>query len=680
MSMNACDAPQTTPFHPASFLWEAPAIRLKWCEATSNLRAKIAAVCTVTHSGIITTFVYAAPLVISSQGLDWGAKIGLFYCGLTAIFIVLLAFFFPEANGCTDAELDEVFDRVTWRFHEEKSSYQNEVEVQGGECLHFLLPTTPSSSRAPGLKESTADDYVISFGVDSGAYTVQVSGTLGYRADAAAAKFSRKVAREYYDMPSGQIYGYIYGGSGGSFQVVGVMEQTYEVWQGSVVLVQAVPIGSPNSWLLRGLSGFTLARKKRDLIDAIRPGGTGDPFASLDEAESTALKESTALGIPLGSYEDFESLGGEHLWDTVINLGLPTVKSRDPTYMQDFWSLPGYLGTEMSALGDFYRSALVQFNTTVRQIMTHSNGSVEVTLDDMPGNVTALGLEIGTESGTSFLSGVHVLERKRTNVQVDNRWFLASHTFYRHQVPPTERGFYALDYLRDDNGKPKYPQRQSILSYGSARSTSGGSNHTGNVHAKTIVMDGTIDYDAFPWHADWYRSQVQRSLGNRFEDNFRLYYTENADHGIWNFAEGPGSTRIVDTIGPYHQHLRDLSDWVEKGVASPDHTGYTVEAGQVKLATTASERRGIQPLVKVTINGQNRTMADSGESVSFHVDVEVPDATSSVVSVECDFLGIGEFTKVDFGEARPHVQMEVEHVYEGPARSLKAETSAGSGS
>ena len=68
----------------------------------------------------------------------------------------------------------------------------------------------------PTQDENASDDNV-SFGAASGAYTVQTftNGSFGYRVDAAAAKFSKTVAASYYGS-SERIYGYIWGGSGGS--------------------------------------------------------------------------------------------------------------------------------------------------------------------------------------------------------------------------------------------------------------------------------------------------------------------------------------------------------------------------------------------------------------------------------------------------------------------------------
>jgi hypothetical protein len=144
-----------------------------------------------------------------------------------------------------------------------------------GRFFHLMHP----------LQTSLANDDTIAFGDESGGYTIQASETVGYRADAALAKLSRHVAREYYNSPSEKIYGYIYGGSGGSVKAVGASENTFGVWGGCVTLIQAIPMSIPYNWGIRALGGLILANQSKELIDMIQPGGSGKPHAVLDELE-----------------------------------------------------------------------------------------------------------------------------------------------------------------------------------------------------------------------------------------------------------------------------------------------------------------------------------------------------------------------------------------------------------
>ena len=62
----------------------------------------------------------------------------------------------------------------------------------------------------------------------------------GYRVNTAAAKYSRTVANDFYAKSYGKHrpYGYIYGGSGGSYMTICTMQQTKGIWDGGV----------PSSW------------------------------------------------------------------------------------------------------------------------------------------------------------------------------------------------------------------------------------------------------------------------------------------------------------------------------------------------------------------------------------------------------------------------------------------------
>ena len=69
-----------------------------------------------------------------------------------------------------------------------------------------------------------------------GGYVVNVrpgSPNVGYRVDAAAAKLGKAYANKLYGN-SAQIFGYIYGISGGSIQTMGAVESTTGVWDGAM--------------------------------------------------------------------------------------------------------------------------------------------------------------------------------------------------------------------------------------------------------------------------------------------------------------------------------------------------------------------------------------------------------------------------------------------------------------
>ena len=74
--------------------------------------------------------------------------------------------------------------------------------------------------------------------------------------------------------------------------------------------------------------------------------------------------------------------------------------------------------------------------------------------------------------------------------------------------------------------------------------------------------------------------------------------------------------------------------------------------GQVLLPPSADERKGIQPVVEVKVNGGKRADISSGATVAFHAVIQVPENTGKIVSAEWDFNGSGDFAiKVDLDEA-----------------------------
>ncbi|PPJ60826.1 hypothetical protein CBER1_10817 [Cercospora berteroae] len=529
--------------------------------------------------------------------------------------------------------------------------------------------------------------YAIAFGVESGGFTVQTSGSVGYRADAATANLARSIAQEYYNVSTDEIYGYVYGGSGGSLEVVGAAEKTFGVWDGCLVLIQATPMSIPYNWGMRAFGGLIFGNKSAEVIDAVQPGSTVDLTSVSDDLEQAVLEEVTALGVPLEGWEDWNAIVGNRtqLFQTLKDITVPMIQNMDPTYADDFWTKDGYAGAEQSALGERFRAALVEFNSTVVSAVAYEQGlTTEFVLGHVPENVAdtvGLGFSVMVNNIIQSFSGrldsktraVYILGGAPDEVLqalvpgarivIDNRWYLAAHTFYRHQVPPKESGFYAFDYLRDDAGEPLYPQRSTLIGPLITQSTTGGATHTGNISMKAIALQTLLDFDAFPWHADWYSKQVAQAKGG-IEDHYRLYFGENADHAMHRLG-APFTKRLVDWTGLYEQHLRDLSAWVEHGIEPPAPTNYTGENGQVRIPSAAPKRKGIQPVVELLVNDTKRVKVRPGERTEFDVKAEVPTGLGQIVALELDAYGTGGYVKKDFevGEA---LSIRFSHVYEQP--------------
>ncbi|KAF9878116.1 hypothetical protein CkaCkLH20_04154 [Colletotrichum karsti] len=530
-------------------------------------------------------------------------------------------------------------------------------------------------------QNSTASDDRIAFALDSGAYLIQVSGTLGYRADAAAAKFSRSILDKYYQHVPDHTHGYIYGGSGGSFMTIGAIENTFGIWDGAVPIVMASPVSIPYNHAARNFASLVLGNKSSIVIDAIRADDLQSIAAKLGDVETAALKEATIMGVPVMAWENYNSLASTEFLKVLAD----TVKNIDPSYADDYWNKPGYLGTEDSALGRIVRGAFINFTTSIVDVTLNGNNTpVAVVLESLPGNLNAYdGVEftlMGADGSSTFGSINGTFNNGTTmtltqdippsvlgnitkgyQVRIDNRWFIALHSVYRHQIP-SRSGFYGFDQFRGSDGNPIYPQRGVEVAPAVAQSSSGGATHTGNITGKIIMVDNLLDSDAFPWHADWYRSQVRESLGDRFDDNFRIWYTERADHF---FDSVPENLRdfIVDYTGIYEHAMRSLVDWVEKGIQPPASTNYTVRDSQIVVPDSADERLGIQPTVELSVHGPLSDTFEKGAAINFTMRATTPVDAGKVVAVEWDFLGTGAFESVPFGEASEAVDLDAQHTY-----------------
>jgi hypothetical protein len=110
-------------------------------------------------------------------------------------------------------------------------------------------------------------------------------------------------------------------------------------------------------------------------------------------------------------------------------------------------------------------------------------------------------------------------------------------------------------------------------------------------------------------------------MGPDYESRYRLYYVDNTMHTTQTAApEDPrpvATTRVISYQGVLQQALRHLSDWVEKDVQPPPGSGYSYKDGQILLPSTATARKGLQPLVTVQVNGGEVARVKVGEPVSF---------------------------------------------------------------
>ncbi|HTU39674.1 MAG TPA: hypothetical protein VMF35_16860 [Acidimicrobiales bacterium] len=598
------------------------------------------------------------------------------------------------------------FDGTNTRF----SIYLPPTDSYRGRFFQHITPVPDSENLA---QQARGEADKIGFALASGAYFLETNGggvwggygsddptIAGYRANAAAARYSHTVASDMYG--DHRPYGYVYGGSGGGFRTIGGMENTTGVWDGAVPYVIGSPMAIPNMFTVRMHAQRILRHRLDAIVDAVEPGGGGDPYEGLSEEERDALLEVTRMGFPPRSWFGHRTMG-MHAFPVLYG----GMRLADPGYFEDFWTQPGYLGYEpppslaRDRIG--YRCEVVAMLTheeaqaqglPVGRQPGQARGAVDTAWRDAgdpvpvpvairlssaaPGDVEGADLLVrsgeaeGARVGLLSVRGDVVILgpgdpesvlgiRPGDAVEVDNSGFLAAQTYHRHQVPETD-DFPVCDQFREPDGTPMYPQRPLILGPLFAGAAAG-TVQNGRFEGKMIVVESLLDREALPWQADWYRGKVKEHLGDALDDHFRLWFTDNALHGDEQAQEDP--THAVSYLGMLQQALRDLSRWVEDGIEPPANTAYEVVDGQVVVPEDAAERRGIQPVVSLTVDGGARVDVRSGEEVTLRARAAVPPSTGLIVAVEWDFDGAGEFPVTE--EVVPSAEVAIERGWIAPA-------------
>jgi len=561
----------------------------------------------------------------------------------------------------------------------------------------FFQYITPFPDNENLSQTATGDGDPIGFSIASGAYFIETNGggktdftklnarpdqSIGaYRANAASAQFSRVVAMKIFG--GSRPFGYAFGGSGGAYRTVGGIEKTEGVWDGVVPYVLGSPMAIPNVFTVRMHAMRVLNEKFPQIVDALEPGGSGDMYAGLNTEEIEALREVTKMGFPPQSWYDYKTMGIHGflvLYQSIVMM--------DKKYFtEDFWNTPGYLGGNPPASllkARIQKVSKIKAGISIDETVTmgliepvaeNERGTADLAwksiggtdgrmpvafqLEDLMPDVNFLGGDLIIKSGDAAGTILQITKvegdkvvlgptnspsllfkiKPGDEVQVDNSNFLAVQTYHRHQVPGKE--YRVWDQFRDAQGQPIYPQRSMLLgpmfTMGAA-----GIVPTGKFKGKMILLGSLWDHEAYPWQCDWYRERVTENLGSSTDDNFRLWYSDHAPHG--DAASQVEKTHNVSYIGVLQQGLRDLSSWVEKGIAPPATTNYKIEDGQVILPLTANERKGIQPVVTLKANGEVRADVKVGEPVTFTAAVEVPEHTGKVVAADWDFEGKGTYS------------------------------------
>lgn len=584
------------------------------------------------------------------------------------------------------------------------SFYFPKKEHYKGRFYHFMAPVQSHEDTSQGLM---GEENKIANAITNGAYFVESNmggpssmGPYIYQSSAAVAEYSREVARRIFG--EHRPFGYIYGGSGGGFKATSCFENT-DTWDGAVPYVIGTPMSIPNVFTPRAYALRVLRHKLPQIADALEPGGSGDIYAGLNQEEREVLEEVSKMG-----FADRLWFSHEYVGFGAFPIFVPMIGQMDPTYLEDFWTLPGYLGTEPnnSAVRD-----RLQFKTKITQISikfdeitnltdqsTSADGAWQrqgrkidisteqpwIELEDVPvgdlylsgteililsgdaageklpldrleGNKVYIGEGFGFEGMLETLQKVDIGD----DIQLDNSDFIALQTYHRHQIPTDD--YIVWNQFKNEDGSPKYPQRS--INIGPMITVGGsGSLQSGQFNGKMISICCYLDESAFPWSADWYRNKVKDHLGDEESKNFKLWLIDNAMHDDNGYTAD--SLHIISYIGAVHQALLDVSNWVENGIEPFETTNYKLIDGQFHVSNQASERKGIQPVVTLQANGSECITIQAGEEVQFTALVDIPEGVGSITVSEWSFEGEKDFLE-DYDQTTSNKLMK-SHTFNTP--------------
>lgn len=532
----------------------------------------------------------------------------------------------------------------------------------------------------------------------------------GYRAGAETARFAKHLATAHYGRAPQ--HGYVYGGSGGARRSPLCLENAPDIYDGALPFMGGGPIipgaaGEPiDSVQPTGFGAmFNVRRMLRDkladVIDAVEPGGSGNPFAGLDSDEREALATLYRLGFPRGAeYMIAHPMGQAAMW----TWNADGFARQDPSYTSDFWTKPGYAGFDSPQL--FEGDRIVRQEAVVREartagairdevmqggpaasdassfmaVLSPPDLAMGLLLDPVPdGYLPGASIRIltgraagrqlyvsGVAGGTLIMDGFGTDGNAKLadvqpgdRVEVDNDAYLAYCYWYRHHVIEGEKGF---DQVLVD-GRPMYPQRPRIT-----LPTPFGGAYSAAFQGKLLWMQHTQDTSLWPDQAILYAEGVKR-YGD--PENFRLQWVENAEHIPPAFLPRSifpaPSSRLIDYNGIIEQGLADLVAWVEQGVPPPA-SRHDYVAGKLILSDDPAERGGIQPLITASANGALRAEVAVGEPVRLAFSAVMPQGCGTIVKAEWDFDGTGQFPFAHAGidGAAASLALETSHSYAAP--------------
>jgi hypothetical protein len=534
-----------------------------------------------------------------------------------------------------------------------------------------------------------------------------------FRAAAESARFSKFVATQVYGAPPH--HSYVWGGSGGARRSPGCLEYCPDVWDGALPFMGGGETEQHGEFrrLKGGGSNFSamfnvqrlLGDKLTDLVDAVSPGGSGDPFGGLDAHQREELANLYRIGFPRGDEWVIGQPSGV-IWQWASMADRFIVED---DYYEKFWTTAGYVGhdqpelvsgdlidgpgtvTRVLCAQDFLDDPELQGpkyeSLRPRALMLAGTRGFDLPMAvEVPGASKGypLGMNVRIASGKAAGRSLWVMYSvgdllvcdgagdasnlrftdviAGDEVHLSNRAFLAQCYFYRHHLTDAVQ----WDFLKVD-GNAIYPQHELP-----SNSPFMGVAYSGQYEGKLLWVHHTHDASLWPSIGVVYGPQVVRAQGEEAAgQKFRLRWTENAEHVPAEFVPSmpnrSSRTWLIDYRPVIEQSLADLALWVEDGI-EPAQTNFQYADGKVTLPADPAERGGIQPVVEVRAHGGLRTEVSAGDPVTLEVHAETPPGAGTIIAARWDFDGSGTYPLAHEGidGTSPVVNLTTTHVWDRP--------------
>jgi hypothetical protein len=355
-----------------------------------------------------------------------------------------------------------------------------------------------------------------------------------------------------------------------------------------------------SAWSAAGYWWLHARHELADIVDAVAPGGSGDPFATPTTREREALAAVLRHGYPRGALSQ--------LWQFAPWVWNLLTQAESSPYFTDFWTKTGFLGhDEPERLSPF----LIDIHAKVARVLKVTEIPVATlstrlatagAVSDMIAGIT---LDIEVDDPTKFFGArIEFLSGKAKGrvvpctqvegsvlmtsieshaelfagveagdeVHITNREFVAWCHLFLHQLDLSEDGQLEREWggLKAwmVDGRPLYPQ---VLVVG-PRAGGGPRGHTGAFTGKVIHINTTHDSMVWPNGAIGWTHKIEQAQGENRHERYRLWWIENSPHGEPDLllpavtAQKDGKrwkAELVSYHGATSQALRDLSSFAE---------------------------------------------------------------------------------------------------------------------